>query len=670
MPIVTIVAVVAIVANVFIYFGANNRGVEFFVESETEQAIIFVRARGNLSLNEKDLLVKQAEDVVLAAEGVESTFSFAGSGGLNQNTGGAAGPRDSIGQIQIEMTPWAERRDDPDLDGDRIVERLQVELDRIPGIKTEILSLSRGPASGKPVHLRLKSDNWNDLLGAVAIANAKFQQTPALADIEDTLPLPGIDWQIDVDVEKAGRFGADVATVGGMVQLVTRGILLDTMRVDTSDEEIEIRVRLPEKDRILSTLDTLKVRTRNGLVPLSNFVTRKPVKKLGQINRIDQKRYFDIKAALEAAGQSAITMSDADGTTLAIGLGRLVVGDAVADGGATVLREVVTPSAIGVFFGSKPKVRLFEISLPGADVDLTAAQDMLDNRASLTAVPVTADERIALITDWIETERPFAASVGFEWSGDAVEQAESQDFLAKAFLGALGLMFVILLAQFNSFYNAVLVLLAVVLSTTGVLIGMLVMQQSFSIIMTGTGIVALAGIVVNNNIVLIDTYQNYARYMPRLEAIVRTAEVRIRPVLLTTITTMAGLTPMMFGLSLDFIGGGYSIDSPTALWWKQLATTVVFGLGIATVLTLVLTPSMLSLRVWVTAGAYGAKARLAALALGRASQAGQDRILRRSARRIPAPEILWDTSDVPVDDVPDQTVDIETKPRPPLKAAE
>ena len=229
-------------------------------------------------------------------------------------------------------------------------------------------------------------------------------------------------------------------------------------------------------------------------------------------------------------------------------------------------------------------------------------------------------------------------------------------------------MFVILLAQFNSFYNAVLVLLAVVLSTTGVLIGMLVMQQSFSIIMTGTGIVALAGIVVNNNIVLIDTYQNYARYMPRLEAIVRTAEVRIRPVLLTTITTMAGLTPMMFGLSLDFIGGGYSIDSPTALWWKQLATAVVFGLGIATVLTLVLTPSMLSLRV--TAGAYGAKARLAALALGRASQAGQDRILRRSARRIPAPEILWDTSDVPVDDVPDQTVDIETKPRPPLKAAE
>ena len=72
--------------------------------------------------------------------------------------------------------------------------------------------------------------------------------------------------------------------------------------------------------------------------------------------------------------------------------------------------------------------------------------------------------------------------------------------------------------------------------------------------------------------------QELSKYMPRAEAIIRTAEQRIRPVLLTTITTMAGLAPMMFGLSLDFIGGGYSIDSPTALWWKQLATAVVFGL--------------------------------------------------------------------------------------------
>ncbi|MFP4406649.1 efflux RND transporter permease subunit, partial [Rhodosalinus sp.] len=219
----------------------------------------------------------------------------------------------------------------------------------------------------------------------------------------------------------------------------------------------------------------------------------------------------------------------------------------------------------------------------------------------------------------------------------------------QAFAGALALMFIILLAQFNSIYNSVLVLLAVVLSTTGVLIGMLVMDQPFSIIMTGTGIVALAGIVVNNNIVLIDTYQEYARYMPRIEAIVRTAEDRIRPVLLTTITTMAGLTPMMLGLSLDFIGGGYSIDSPTALWWKQLATAVVFGLGVATVLTLVVTPALLALRVWATAYAAWLARLLAWMGAGRSSRVARDWALRRAARRVRGPTILWDDGTGPAD---------------------
>ena len=290
-------------------------------------------------------------------------------------------------------------------------------------------------------------------------------------------------------------------------------------------------MRLPEKDRVLSTLDSLKVRTENGLVPLSNFITRTPVRQLSQIDRFNQTRFFDIKAA-------------------------------VAEG-------------------------------------LTRTVDRDDGTEQ--TVPINANERIERLTEWLDSG-VVPAGISYEWTGDAEEQAESGAFLQKAFAGALGLMFIILLAQFNSVYNAVLVLLAVVLSTTGVLIGMLVMNQPFSIIMTGTGIVALAGIVVNNNIVLIDTYQDYARYMPRIAAITRTAQDRIRPVLLTTITTMAGLAPMMFGLSLDFFNGGYSFDSPTALWWKQLATAVVFGLGIATVLTLVFTPAMLALRVW--AGTY------------------------------------------------------------------
>ena len=637
MPVVTIAAVVFAVISVFSYFGENNNGVEFFVDTEPEQATALVRARGNLSLAEKDEMVRAAENIIMAHPAVVNVFSFAGEGGLN--TGGPGGgqtPPDTVGQVQFEIIPWEDRptqrekwffglleRDvtATDFDGNTVLDELNAELARLPGFEVETKALEQGPGTGKPIHLRIRGDAWEDLDPATMAARAHFETVPGLTLIEDSLPLPGIDWQIDVDVEKAGRYGADVATVGAMVQLVTRGILLDTMRVDSSDEEIEIRVRLPEQDRVLATLDNLKLRTPEGLVPLSNFITRTPVPKLASISRIDQERYYDVKADVEPGLVKVVAGGGEEETRLA--LLKTVPRDAVPEG------EVFT-NAAGKQFTP------FQLTGAGSADEVRRA---LEDGAR--TVPVTPTERIALITEWLDND-PFPAAVSWEWTGDQEEQAESQAFLSKAFLGALGLMFVILLAQFNSFYNSVLVLLAVVLSTTGVLVGMLVMDQTFSIIMTGTGIVALAGIVVNNNIVLIDTYQEFSQSMPRIEAIIRTAEARIRPVLLTTITTMAGLAPMMFGLSLDFIGGGYSIDSPTALWWKQLATAVVFGLGIATVLTLVLTPSMLALRVW--AGTYArALGRLLARATkGRSSRIARDMKLARKARKLPTTEIQWD----------------------------
>ena len=577
MPLIAIGGVIGFTSFIFTTFGKNNYGVEFFVEGEPEQAIVYVKARGNLSLTEKDILVRQAELIVNAHPGVESVFSFAGTGGLNQNTAGATAPKDTIGQIQLETIPWENRRGNPDLDGNKIIAELSNALSVLPGIEIEIFELERGPASPKPVHLRLKGENWSDLLSTTAKMRAIFNQTEGLIQVEDTRPLPGIDWQIDVDVEKAGRYGADVATVGAMVQLVTRGILLDTMRVDSSDEEIEIRVRLPEEDRFLSTLDNLKVRTADGLVPLSNFISRKPVTKLAEINRIDQKRYFDIKAGVQA------------------NLKRTILSD-----------------------------------------------EGVENE-----IFINANERITYLTGYLE-ENPLPPGISWEWTGDQADQAESQAFLSSAFAAALVLMFIILLAQFNSFYNSFVVLIAVVLSTVGVLIGMLVMQQPFSIIMTGTGIVALAGIVVNNNIVLIDTYQELSRYLPKVEAIIRTAEQRIRPVLLTTITTMAGLAPMMFGLSLDFVNGGYSVDSPTALWWKQLATAVVFGLGTATMLTLVFTPALLSARVWVTTYILWIARFLLRIGASRRGQVAQDWALKRMARRTRPAEIIWDYSEPPL----------------------
>ncbi|CUH47833.1 efflux RND transporter permease subunit [Ruegeria atlantica] len=667
MPIVSIVVIGFAVMSVMTAFGNNNRGVEFFVESEPEQATAYVRARGNISLVEKDQMVLAAEEIISAHPAVVNVFSFAGEGGLNQNNGGAQAPADTVGRVQFEIIPWEDRPNvsepifgglidretvAPEYDGDFVLDQLNAELAKIPGFIVEILPLEQGPASAKPVHLRIKADGWEELNSATVAGRKMFDETPGLIKIEDTLPLPGIDWQIDVDVAKAGRFGADVATVGAMVQLVTRGLLLGEMRPDSVDEEIEIRVRLPDEDRVLSTLDTLKVRTPDGLVPLSNFVTRKPVAKLAEINRINQQRYYDVKADVEP-GLSKVVIDNADGTEQ-----RLAVVRGVVEGSEPTGAIITGPT------GNKFEL----VMLTGAeDVDAVRA-DLESGNARISLI--NPNERIAVLTEWLETN-PFGSTVSWEWTGDQEDQAESQAFLSSAFLAALGLMFVILLAQFNSFYNSVLVLLAVVLSTTGVLIGMMVMQQPFSIIMTGTGIVALAGIVVNNNIVLIDTYQEYSRYMPRIEAIIRTAEARIRPVLLTTLTTMAGLTPMMFGLSLDFINGGYSIDSPTALWWKQLATAVVFGLGIATVLTLIVTPSFLALRVWVTTYAVWLAKALARATAGRSSQIAQDMAVGHAARQVQATEVVWG-DETPTAPAPDADKDErpDHPPTSPLKAAE
>ncbi|MFL2790361.1 MAG: efflux RND transporter permease subunit [Paracoccaceae bacterium] len=509
MPVITILSCIFLLFSIFKVYQENSKGVEFFVATEFDQALAHVRARGNLSVNEKDRLVRMVEQEIIGIDGVEAVFAFTGPGGFTNADGlGDSKPTDTVGGIQIELASWDKRRP-----GKEIVNEINERLKILPGVKAQISEQIRGPSSPKPVFIRVSGSERSKLLEATSLIRKKMDNNSNLKNVGDTRPLPGIDWQFDVDVEAAGRYGTDVSTIGGIIQLVTKGIKLGAMRIDSSDEELDIRVRFPEKDRLLSTIDDLKVRTSLGLVPISNLLNRKPVAKIDNIARVDKSRIFDVTA------------------------------------------------------------------------------DVIDG--------VNANAEIKKLEKWILEESPLPKGVNWEFTGEANDQAESQAFLGIAFTGALGLMFVILLAQFNSFYNSILVLLAVIMSTGGVLLGMLVMDQTFSVIMTGTGIVALAGIVVNNNIVLIDTYQQYDESMNTIQAIVRTVEDRIRPVLLTTITTMAGLTPMMFGLSLDFQQGGYTLNEPTVTWWKQLATAIVFGLGFATILTLLLTPTLLAVRYWI-----------------------------------------------------------------------
>ena len=155
-------------------------------------------------------------------------------------------------------------------------------------------------------------------------------------------------------------------------------------------------------------------------------------------------------------------------------------------------------------------------------------------------------------------------------------------------------MLVILVLQFNSFYQAFVVMSAIIFSVAGVLLGLIVTGRPFGVVMGGIGIIALAGIVVNNNIVLIDTYNDLrSSGMHPREAALRTGAQRLRPVLLTSITTALGLMPMVLGANLNFFTREIVFGAPSTQYWTELSSAIVGGLVVATLLTLILTPALL-----------------------------------------------------------------------------
>ena len=192
--------------------------------------------------------------------------------------------------------------------------------------------------------------------------------------------------------------------------------------------------------------------------------------------------------------------------------------------------------------------------------------------------------------------KTFPLDVRVTPKGDSKEQQETGMFLMTAFMIAIFAMLMILLIQFNSFYQSFLVLSAIVFSTSGVLLGLLITQQPFGVVMVGLGIVALAGIVVNNNIVLIDTYNSLRTTgHSAFDAALITGQLRFRPVLLTAGTTVLGLVPMVLSMNIDFVNREVAFGAPSTQWWTQLSSAIAGGLGFATLLTLFLTPCLLVL---------------------------------------------------------------------------
>jgi multidrug efflux pump len=488
-----------------IAYGMFGRGVEFFPDVEPENAALQVHARGNLSIYERDDLLRQVEDRILEMQRetgeLHSIYSFSViESGVQQEE-----PEDLIGTIQIEFTDWSLRRP-----AEQILTDIRERVAPLAGVFIEPRKAEAGPPVGKPVQVQVSATDQAIIEKTATRIASGLQELGGFVDIEDGRSPSGIEWELRVDRAQAAKFGADVTLIGSYVRMLTNGMELGDYRPDYSDEEVDIVARLPGVFRNIEQLDHIRVQTDSGLVPISNFVTKTARPKTGLLHRVGGHRVMTVKADVA----------------------------------------------------------------PG----------------------LLVDDKVRELREWLASAN-LDSSVRLEFKGEDEEQSAAQAFLLKAFGVAIFLMAIILVTQFNSFYSAFLILSAVIMSTVGVMLGLLVTNQPFGIIMSGIGVIALAGIVVNNNIVLIDTYDRLKRTSSTpLEAILRTGAQRLRPVMLTTVTTILGLMPMVLGMNIDLVSREVLIGAPSTQWWRQLSTAIVFGLSFATVLTLVVTPSALMLQ--------------------------------------------------------------------------
>lgn len=471
----------------------SDLGIEFFPDVEPNGISLIVRSYGDLSIKEKDTIMKEVERRIIDIPAIESLYS---------RTGGT----DLIGRLRINLIDWQSRKP-----ADEIVSQLQQRVANYAGVEVEVRKDSMGPSGGKDLILELSAKQPKLVDDAVHKVRQLLSSNQKFTNIEDGSSKPGIEWQLNVNRALAAVYDADAALVGSTVQMVTNGLKLGEYRPDDVDDELDIRVRFPLEKRNITRIDDLRVQTEEGLIPVTNFVEKKAIQKVDTIRRVDAKRVVTIKANLAP--------------------------------GAQLIKEL----------------------------------------------PWLKTQLLNLDIDWTK--------VAITVKGQNEDQQESEGFLLYAFLVALFVMGLILVTQFNSFYQAFLILSAVLFSTVGVLLALLLVEQPFGTVMSGMGVIALAGIVVNNNIVLIDTYNVLRKSgLDVQQAILRTGAQRLRPVMLTTITTILGLLPMVFQINIDFIERDITYGAPSTQWWAQLATAIAGGLAFATLLTLLLTPCLLALR--------------------------------------------------------------------------
>jgi len=509
-PVMTLLVGFSLVGLMFYTYIQNPTAQEAFPASEAEYGTVNVIARGNYSPVEiRDYMV-EVENELLQVQGIQDvimTFAGGDGGGVTSTSS----PADTIGSFSLQLMPYNER-----VKAEQIFQDIRTRVADISGLQVQIAALENGPPAGKAINLRVESTVYDDLAPAVAtLRNYVQNELGDTIDVEDGRPSPGIDWEVTIDRVEAAKYGIGVRELSPYVQLVTSGVKLGSYRPDDGGDELDIRVRLPEEQRTFDALDSMRIVTAQGLVPVSNFIKRTAVPKVANIERRNGVYAMDVMANL--------------------------------------------------------------------------------NPTNAAGEPVTSDVKVAQLKEWQATQ-DFPASVNIVYGGAAEQVDETNAFIVTAFGGAMFLIFLVLLLEYNSFYQVLVTLSTVIMSLGGVLLGMTITGMSFSAIMTGLGIVALAGIVVKNGIVLIDTYNHYNREekVEPIKAMLITAAQRVRPVLLTATVTALGVIPMAFNVEFDFIRREVVMGGIAGSWFIHLSAALVSGLFVSTALTLIMVPVMIT----------------------------------------------------------------------------
>jgi len=545
-PIMVAVLGLLVLVFSFVFYASRNIPTEFFPATEPDSANIYIKARGNLSIDEKDTLVRDVENVIYGLARKNGEFSAISATSQSGGATNSAIPEseDTIGSIQLTFVDYFNRQR-PIAD---VLQEIRDRTDHFAGVQVEILAVAGGPPSGKAIQLRLRSEKPVLLREELARVRGIMEANENLVDIEDGLPLPGTKISLDLKEADAQRLGVTAFQISQYIQMTNDGYTVDSIRLDGSNDETDIVFRFPPEFRSIDQLGKIRINTPGGTVPIENLVDFDIDERTSLITRIDERRAYTMSAniAEPKPGESKAATS-------------------------TVVEELT---------------------------------------ASLKQARIDPD-------------------VAWEFVGDNQDQQEAFSFLGGAFAMALVGMFAILITQFNSFYRAMLILTAVAMSLPGVMFGLILTNSGFGVF-TFIGVVSLAGVVVNNNIVLVDTFANLEREnKPRSieeykRLIMLTGAQRLRPVLITTITTILGLLPLALGVGVDFqnfvvtgidltpltglplVGdfiaelnakpGVVSQLSSSSQWWKGMSQAIAFGLAFSTVVSLFFTPSMLMIQ--------------------------------------------------------------------------